>query len=203
MEQPQKSKNPLHGPPMAPSVFATKWLAKFRDYLLYNYSNPYYKADEPRTCVLSEEGFDLLSNFHAQAAELNLTMSKNNFPDEVIPNDARPGDIRNPPGIATLNPFSAAQTLQFMLDAMVQKLEGMKTQGKTVEGMRWQEMPLRWRQRMDELFVKVDQARKTGWYTCPKMEWIDEMLWAGVEAAKKGTGVSVQMDKERKWRVVE
>ncbi|KAF2160215.1 hypothetical protein M409DRAFT_29300 [Zasmidium cellare ATCC 36951] len=197
MAQTRQDVKPFYGPPMTSSIFATKWLAKFRDFLLHRHRNHSYKAHEPRLCVLTSEGFDHVFHFHAQATELRL--SQKDFPKEApLPPWSNLQDNCVLPvehlGIAVVNPFEASVTMLFMLDRFVEQLEGMKIKGKTMEGMTWRDLPLRWRLRMDDLFEKVDEARETGWWLFPKPDKFAAMIQASMAAKSKK--VDIGLDEE-------
>lgn len=152
---------------MTPSIFATKWLAKFQEFIVHKYNNPAYKSHEPFLCDISEEGFDLLLNFHIQAGELNLT--QDDFPNEAMHTPASPG-------VDTLNPFIARATVLLTVDDFVRTIERMKTKGEIRLGQRWQELPLAWRQRMNDLFPRIEEARKEGWWATPEVEKVEEIF---------------------------
>ncbi|KAK4498548.1 hypothetical protein PRZ48_011206 [Zasmidium cellare] len=189
MAQEQEAAKPFYGPPMNRAIFATKWLAKFEDFLVHKRHEPPL-PDELRICTLPEAGFDLLSNFHEEATALHI--SSGDFPKEVSSISVTVGNNGRVPvdglGIAKVNPFHGEKAVLYLLDQLTECLMKVKARGHAVEGKRWQNIPLSWRQRINDLLMRVEEAREEGWWIFPnldKMEEIEKKVMASIAKEKE------------------
>ncbi|KAK4495215.1 hypothetical protein PRZ48_013544 [Zasmidium cellare] len=155
--------SPKYGPPVTPAIFRDKWSAKFQAFFDFKAC----EADESDPVWMShlcETGYEVLINFRAQATELRLHHRDfaNGAEQEGMP-ATRADAVK---AIGQNNPFFTATSLLWLVDSSLSRLEGMK-HGDPVPGTTWQQLPLKCRQRVNELLLKVAEAKTKGWWSVP------------------------------------
>ncbi|KAF2160220.1 hypothetical protein M409DRAFT_60138 [Zasmidium cellare ATCC 36951] len=158
---------PQYGPPMSPAIFSEKWYAKFEELLATSFFCT-READATWIADVCEAGYEHLFNFHAQAAELDLQegdLPKPHAPKAAVDSETEPSSPRAMAAqVRTASPFYAAATLLDMVHPFLCRLQSMKL-GKRMHGISWQQLPLSVRQRINELMLKVEDAKKAKWWS--------------------------------------
>ncbi|KAK4495231.1 hypothetical protein PRZ48_013560 [Zasmidium cellare] len=167
---------PVYGPlpgikneqPMTPTIFAAKWISKFRP-LIHNY---FIRPPNPTTsrvwmCIFCDLAWEHLTNFYTQAAALSLT-TKDIPADDItgpevwMPREPHEVDALFMRGIR--DPFPVAEVMMGLVEKFLLRFEAMKTKGERLYGTMWGDLPLKWRRRVVELIPLVDKAKEEGWW---------------------------------------
>ncbi|KAK4495227.1 hypothetical protein PRZ48_013556 [Zasmidium cellare] len=167
--------NPFFGPAMSPAIFADKWNAKFRHFVTQYHLRPLQQGatDPAYMCILCLEGVEYIYQFQLQARQTGLGnneyQERRPIPDDELPT-LLPLAMRSADDELARwarNPVLEALAIIYLVDGFAFKLRKVKL-GDSITGLRsWQELPLRWRQAMNEVFLKIEEGREAGWWFMP------------------------------------
>ncbi|KAF2160217.1 hypothetical protein M409DRAFT_60135 [Zasmidium cellare ATCC 36951] len=160
---------PIYGPPMSPSIFASKWLSKHRNRLNSHFVKPLRASPTPHPIWIFKLCYDTvehLIHFYRQAQSLSLSTS--DFPDapERIAPISTNAHLYSPADLPSMqtNPFLGASMLTITVDGFIQRLRVVQA-GETLDGLKWEEFPFVWRGMMEEVFGVVEHAERSGWWS--------------------------------------
>lgn len=158
---------------MSPEIFASHWYDKFC-HLLNHYNLRPKQRNEPDPswmCIFCIEGVEYVRQFKLQAQELRLRYSDYPIPSRSALQQETPPRrsiklfaVYDQLGNWKENPFLAALFVTYVVDDYVVVFQKVKLGARSNRLPRWQLLPLRWRQAMNELFENVEKGREVGWW---------------------------------------
>lgn len=107
-------------------------------------------------------GFAHVNHFYKDAYETSLSMSDYPIPPERTPIGG--GDAQSPNDLwpNETNPFACAWKLTLMVDNFLQRLKTLKQRGEAWFGVTWQQIPLHYRQAINNMLELAEELRESG-----------------------------------------